>query len=55
MSMWSGIKTLDKLRSEAAASPTGIKVSIEQLNEIKNEIEKVIIEKLLKEGDKEND
>jgi len=38
--MWSGIESLDQLRSEAAASPTGwIKVSIEQLNQVKTEIE----------------
>ena len=36
-----GIKTLDELRMKAASSPTGmIKVSIEELNKIADEIEK---------------
>lgn len=41
--MWSRIKTLDKLRSRAAAAPSGtIKVSIHELNQIKGEIEERI-------------
>jgi len=38
--MWSGIETLDKLRSKAAASTTGtIKVTIEELNKVMSEIQ----------------
>ena len=37
--MWSGIQSLDELRSKAAASGTGcISVSIEELNSVKDEV-----------------
>ena len=37
--MWSGIQSLDELRSKAAASGTGcISVSIEKLNRVKDEV-----------------
>ena len=37
--LWSGIKSLDKLRNRAAFSPTGVtEVSIEELNAIRDEI-----------------
>ena len=42
INLFCGIRILDELKSKAAASNTGcITVSIEELNAIKNEIEKI--------------
>ena len=41
--LWTGIKTLDELRSKAAYESTGvIQVSIEQLNQIGDEVKNLL-------------